>query len=249
MKLEKDLVILDFETTGIDVVADRIVQIGALKLRTDGTEEFKEVLVDPTIPIPLEASEVHGITDKMVEDKAPFRSIAKSFREFLVGCDLGGFNSNSYDLPLLNEEFVRAGLKPIDWNPSLIDVMLLYRKLYSGKLSDIYERFTGEPLEGAHSALEDVKASKVVLDYLINEAGLKDLKTSELDTYIQGDKERADLAGKFYKKEGEIFWNFGKHLNKTLKETAKDNGYINWFLSGSFPTESKNFLIEWNNTK
>lgn len=241
LKLEKDIVFFDVETTGVDTTTARIVQIATIKYKTDGTVEEKCYLINPEIHIPQEASEIHGITDEMVADKPTFKQFSKNLRSYFEGCDLGGFNSNSYDINVLNEEFSRAGVGIIDWNPALVDVMLLYRQQYSGKLGEIYKRFFGEELDGAHDALQDCRATVKILDKLLKDSNIS-CTSEEFDVSLQGENERIDFSGKFYKKDGVVYWAFGKHKDKTIIETKWDKGYIEWFLNGSFPTDSKEIL-------
>src|SRR3990172_1844736 len=166
MKLEKSIIYFDLETTGVETETARIVELACIKYKPDGTQEEKTILVNPTIPIPKEASDVHNITDEMVKDKPTFKQYAQGMRDWFKDCDLAGFNSNNYDVPLLSAEFERAGLEGIDWNPNLFDVLTLYRNLFPNTLSDVYKRLTGEELEGAHGALADITATKVIGDII-----------------------------------------------------------------------------------
>ncbi len=241
MKLEKPIVFFDIESTGVDTDKDRIVELACIKYNLDGSVEEKTILVNPGIPIPLEASEVHGITNEMVMDKPSFKQYAPSVRAFFLNCDLGGFNSNSYDIPLLSTEFERAGIEGINWNPSLLDGMLLYRKLFPNTLSDVFKRLTGEELEGAHGALADIKGTKRVVDILLEKLEGESVETvAQIDSFLQGDKLRVDLAGKLWKdSEGVVRYNFGKDKDKSVKE---NKGFGQWMLNQSFPKETKDKL-------
>lgn len=242
LKLERDIVFFDLETTGVNTTTARIVEIAVIKLTVDGEIIEKRYLINPEEDIPLEASEIHGITNEMVADKPPFRKYAKGIKDFFNGCDIGGFNSNSYDMNVLTEEFNRVGMQFLDWEANLIDVFVLYKKLHSSKLSEIYKRFFGEELDGAHNALIDVRATVKILFKMIDDWGLRDKTTTELSEYIYEDKPICDFAGLFYKKDGEVYWSFGKHKDCTITSTIDDKGYISWFLGSDFPTNSKNFL-------
>lgn len=240
MKLTKDICFFDLETTSVDTEAARIVEIACIKMKVDGTTEVKELRINPEIPIPPECTEIHGITDEMVKDCPKFKQVAKSMRDWFEGCDLGGYNSNSYDVPLLSAEFVRAGLEPINWEPNLLDVMQLYRHLYPNTLSDVYKRLTGKDLEGAHGAGEDVKGTIEIAEILIKDMVTK--TPEDIDKLLQGNKMRCDLAGKMYRdSEGVVRWNFGK--NKGLPVTKNDS-FNSWFLKQSFPQQSKDKLTE-----
>jgi len=244
--MKRPVIYFDLETTGVDSTKDRIVEIACIKYNPDGTSEKKYSLINPEIPIPQEASDVHGITDDIVQDAPTFKNLAKSMREWFYGCDLGGYNSNNFDVPLLSAEFERAGLDGIDWNPSLIDGLVLYRHLFPNTLSDVYERLTGEKLDNAHSAEADIEATKTIVDILIpklQEVAEEELNTIEdIDTYLQGEKKRFDLAGKLYTdKEGIVRYGFGKDVGKSVKDNP---GFAQWMLNQSFPGETKKKIRE-----
>ena len=129
MKLEKPIIYFDIESTGVETESARIIELACIKYNVDGAQEEKTILVNPGVPIPKEASDVHGITDEMVKDKPFFKQYAQAIRNWFEGCDLAGFNSDNYDIPLLSAEFERVGLEGINWNPNLLDVMKLYRLL------------------------------------------------------------------------------------------------------------------------
>ncbi len=242
MKLEKSIIYFDIESTGVETETARIVELACIKYNVDGTQEEKTILVNPGVPIPIEASDVHGITDEMVKDKPFFKQYAQAIRNWFEGCDLAGFNSDNYDIPLLSAEFERAGLEGINWNPNLLDIMKLYRLLYPNTLSDVYKRLTGKELEGAHGALIDIVGTKEIADILIPK--LQDLSETPLDyvkhidEYMQGDKRRFDLSGKMYvDTDGVVKWNFSKNKDKAV---LSDLGFVNWFMGQGFPQESKN---------
>lgn len=241
MELTKSIIFFDLETTGVDVNKDRIVEISATKKNPDGTQETKTILVNPTVPIPKEASDVHGITDEVVADAPTFAQISKSLRAWFDGCDLGGFNSDSFDVSLLNNELERAGLEGVTWNPSLVDVMKLYRKLHPNTLSDVYKRLIGKDLDNAHSAEADILATMEVLDCLYESMEEKPQSPQEMDLFLQGDKFRVDIAGKLYKDaDGVVRYNFGKEKDKSIKEAP---GFKKWMLDQSFiPKETKTIL-------
>mgnify|MGYP001176797288 FL=1 len=235
LKIEKPIIFFDLESSGLNTESDRIVQIGAIKYNPDGTTEEKDVLVNPEIDIPLDASEVHGITNEMVADAPVFKRISVNFRKWLEGCDFAHFNGDSFDLPLLNAELVRAGLDPIDWEFNSVDVLKLYRQLYPNTLSDVYKRLTGKEPENAHNAVFDLYMTKEILDILSKD--LEDSTPKGIDEFLQGDKKRYDIAGKMYKDtEGIVRWNFGKVKDQDVR---LDPGFGKWFLGQNFPKESK----------
>ena len=242
MKLERPIVYFDIESTGVETETARIVELACIKYNVDGTQEEKTILVNSGILIPIEASDVHGITDEMVKDKPFFKQYAQAIRNWFDGCDLAGFNSDNFDIPLLSAEFERSGLEGINWNPNLLDIMKLYRLLYPNTLSDVYKRLTGKELEGAHGALVDIVGTKEIADILIpklKETTEETLETvSDIDNFMQGDKKRFDLAGKMYvDTDGVVKWNFSKNKDKAV---LADAGFVSWFMGQGFPQESKN---------
>jgi DNA polymerase-3 subunit epsilon len=245
MKLERDVIWVDFEATDVDTETARIVQIAATKIKKDRTREVKETLINPEVEIPEASTEVHGITNEMVINSPTFKQLSISLREWFEDCDLGTFNGNSYDIPLLNAELVRAGLEPIDWEFNTFDARILYQKLFPNTLSDIYKRLTGKELENAHNAQSDVDATIEIGDILLNKLldENKDLEISniqDLDLYLQGEKLRVDISGKLYKDvEGVIRYNFGKDRDLSVKENP---GFARWMLNQSFAKETKDKL-------
>lgn len=240
MNIKRPIIIFDLETTGVEINKDRIVQIGAIKMNVDGSLEEKSVLINPTIPIPKEATEIHKITDEDIKDAPTFKQIAKNFCKWLTGCDIGGYNSDNFDVPLLIEEFARAGVQYPVGDINFIDVIKIERLVNSHKLEDTYKRYTGNELKDAHDALEDSKATLIVLQKqieLYNE--IIPNKIDELDQFCQGDKKRVDYAGKLYEKDGEIYWNFGKHKDQLVKETLE---YASWVIGVDFPSNTKDHL-------
>lgn len=236
--LKNPIIFFDLETTGVDTESSRIVEIACIKIMPNGDKEVKEYLINPSIPIPKEASDIHGITNDIVKDKPTFKQISASLRSWFQDCDLGGFNSNNYDIPLLSAELVRAGLEPINWNPNLLDAFSLYRYLFPNTLSDVYKRLTGKELEGAHGALADIEATIEIVEKLNSE----NKSVDEIDIMLQGDNLRVDLAGKLYKcKEGIVRYAFGKDKDKSLKN---EPGFARWMLNQSFPKETKDKINE-----
>lgn len=240
-KLEKPLIIFDLETTGVNVVKDRIVQIALLKISPDGHQEEKKTLINPMIPIPKEASEVHGILDEHVKDAPKFRQISKSLFEFMQGSDISGYNSDNFDVPLLIEEFFRCGIDfPSDDETNFIDFFQSERVIYSRKLTEAYKRYTGKELEDAHDAMADVYGTFEVMKGQLSKVGINSL-TELKNIYLDGDKKSYDFGNKLYKKDGEVFFNFGKHKDKRVKDFPS---YALWMINSDFPRDTKNKLIQ-----
>lgn len=237
IKLERPIITFDLETTGTNVETDRIVQIAATKKNMDGSVEQKNILINPLMPIPEGATEVHGISDEMVKDSPTFKQIAVSLQSWFRNCDIAGFNSDQFDIPLLSAEFNRLGLVFIDWDLSFVDVIKMYRHFYPNKLTDIYKRLFGFDFENAHDALSDVLATNAVMDKVVELNFEEDVTPKEIDDLLQGDRKRFDIAGKIYiNAEGIHCWSFGKNIDRPIKE---DMGFVNWVLSKDFPIETK----------
>lgn len=245
LKLYKPLCFFDLETTGTRIDKDRIVEICILKVNPDASRESKTWLVNPEMPISKESSAIHGIYDKDVANAPTFQEIAPKIMEMIAGADLGGFNSNRFDIPLLAEEFLRAGFDFDLSKIKLVDVQTIYHKLEPRNLSAAYNFYCQKTLENAHSAEADVLATFEVLDAQVghyedlpNEvAGL-----SELSFHNRF----ADLAGMihFNEKDEEIFA-FGKYKGQVVKEVfQKDLGYYGWLQSADFPLYTKKIFTK-----
>lgn len=239
LQITRPICFLDVETTGVNVEEDRIVEIGIFKKFPDGLEETKSRRINPGIPIPQSASEVHGITDELVKDCPKFINIAKGMHDFISGCDLAGFNCNSFDFPLLFHEFARAG---INWNYQdhfFIDMGNLYKIREPRTLGAAYKFYVGKDLENAHDASVDIKAT---YDVFVKQLTMyddlpKDIK--ELSLYSNYGKEIVDISGKFVKDEqGDYVFNFGSHKGKKAKTEKK---YLEWMLkpSSKFSADTK----------
>lgn len=258
LNLKKDLVFFDLETTGVSVSSDRIVQIGMVKYYVDGREKVEKVrLVNPTIPIPKEASEVHKITDEMVKDEPTFKQIAKALMEFIGDSDLCGFNSNRFDVPMLLEEFYRAGIEFNMTNRNSIDVWRIFQKMEPRNLKAAYKFYCNKNLEGAHDAINDIRATAEILERQLEVYEGVNYEESE-DVIeiapIVNDMEKLheftnfkgqlDYSGRIVLNENNIpIFNFGKYQNQSVLEVLKTNpGYYDWFMKSEFPTDSKKVL-------
>ena len=245
LKLYKPLCIFDLETTGINVSKDRIVEICILKVNPDASRESKTWIVNPGMPIPKESSAIHGIYDKDVVDAPTFKEIAPKIMEMIAGSDLGGFNSNRFDVPLLAEELLRA---EFDFDLSkfkLIDAQTIYHKMEPRNLSAAYNFYCKKTLENAHSAEADVLATFEVLDAQVGHYEDLPNEIAGLSDFSFHNK-FADLAGMihFNEKEQEIF-GFGKYKGQMVKEVfQKDIGYYGWLQSADFPLYTKKIFTK-----
>ena len=245
LKLTKPLCFFDLETTGTDVSKDRIIEIAIIKVNTDGSRESLEIRLNPGIPIPPESTLIHGITDEMVANEPKFKDKARNIYNFLKGCDLAGFNSDRFDIPLLVEELLRADLDFDFKNTKTIDVQNIFHKMEERTLSAALKFYCDKELTDAHTAIADAKAT---LDVLLAQLD----RYSELEPNVDflndfsTRKKTADFAGfLIYNKDDEICFGFGKHKGKKVNEILKEEpGYFGWILNADFPRYTKKILTE-----
>jgi DNA polymerase-3 subunit epsilon len=237
MNITRPIVFFDIESTGLDLSKDRAVSIATIKIDLEGKTTEKNILINPEMIIPKEASDIHGITDEMVADAPTFKQISKSLFSYFENCDMAGFNSDYYDVPLLMKEFSRCGIEFPTWELNLVDVLKFERILNSNKLEEVYKRYTGKALEGAHDALNDIRATFEVLMCQLQKNGKDDLTPQDIDLMCQGERKRFDISGKTYlNANGEVCWSIGKNANNLV---TKDTAYLNWVLNSNFPEETK----------
>jgi DNA polymerase-3 subunit epsilon len=258
LNLRNPLVFLDLETTGINVASDRIVEIALLKINTNGTEEEMLYRLNPEMPIPEQSTSIHGISDADVAEKPTFKEQAKTIANFIEGCDLAGFNSNRFDIPLLAEEFIRAGIDIELKKRKFIDVQAIFHKMEKRTLEAAYQLYCKKNLEGAHSAMVDTKATYEVLkaqldkydgiEYKDNQ-GKKSVPVvndvEELSTFSSYNK-NVDFIGRIvYDENGVEVFNFGKNKGIPVEKVLKEQpGYYGWIMNGDFPLYTKKVLTE-----
>ena len=245
LNLRNPLVFFDLETTGINIVKDRIVEISFVKVHPNGKEECKTRRINPEMPIPPESTAIHGITDEDVKDCPTFKEIAKSLATQIEGCDLAGYNSNRFDIPLLAEEFLRAGVD-IDLNRrKFIDVQTIFHKMEQRTLSAAYKFYCDKSLENAHTAEADTMATYEVLKAQLDRYPELQNDIDFLSKYSSYTN-NVDFAGRMvYNDKGEEIINFGKHKGRLVEEVLKtDLGYYEWMMKGDFPLNTKKKLTE-----
>ncbi|MDD2196992.1 MAG: 3'-5' exonuclease [Bacteroidales bacterium] len=243
IKIKNPLIFIDLETTGLDVVNDRIVEMAALKLMPNGDRELKTRRINPTIPIPAESTAIHGITNDDVKDEPTFKEIAKSLAKFMEGCDLAGFNSNRFDFPLLAEEFLRADVDFDFRKRKFIDVQTIFHKMEKRTLEAAYKFYCSKDLDDAHTAEADTLATfEVLMAQLDRYPELEnDINfLSEFSTHNQN----TDFAGRIiYDENGVEVFNFGKHKGKPVEAVLeKEPNYYAWMMNGDFPLYTKKVL-------
>ena len=244
LSLERPICFIDLETTGINVSTDRIVEIAIVKIGLDGTKQVKRRLVNPEMPIPKASSDVHGITDEMVKDAASFKIMANEIKQFIEGSDIGGYNSNRFDVPMLNEEFLRAGISVDIEHRKLLDVQKVFHMMEQRTLSAAYQFYCHKTLEGAHTAEADATATWEILEAQIiryPQIG----NTVESIVKFTGEDEIIDFARRLVYDNGVAVFNFGKHKGKSVIEVLKgEPQYYDWMMKGDFPLHTKQKLTE-----
>jgi len=245
LKLKRPIVFIDLETTGINVSSDRIVEISALKISPNGSEQWMTTLVNPEMPIPPKVTAIHGISDSDIAGAPTFREIAKNLTSFLEGCDLAGYNAMKFDIPVLAEEFLRTNVEFNFRKRKYIDVQVIFHKKEQRNLEAAFRFYCKRELENAHSATADTKATYEVLK-------------AQLDTYsdLENDVDKlaefssfnnnVDFAGRIILDENGIeMFNFGKHKGRSVEQVFREEpSYYSWMMNGDFPLYTKKILTE-----
>ena len=245
LNLKRPIVFFDLETTGVDTARDRIVEISLVKVMPDGREIVKTRRINPGMHIPAEASAIHHITDEDVKDCPQFAQIAKSLAQFLEGCDFGGFNSNRFDLPVLVEEFLRAGVDVDFKRRRFIDVQNIFHKMEQRTLVAAYKFYCDKNLEEAHSAEADTLATYEVLKAQLDRYPELQNDVAALAEFSTRDK-TADYAGRILINEkGEEVFGFGKYKGRKVEEIFdSEQSYYAWMMNGDFPLYTKKVITE-----
>lgn len=244
--LKRPLVVFDLETTGLYPKSDRIVEIAAVKVNPDGTEERLEHLLNPTIPIPREASDIHGITDEAVKDCPTFADLADEILSFFEGCDVSGFNSDKYDIPCLEAEFLRVGRSFSASVVDRLDVMRIYHKMERRDLKSAVKYYCGREHVGAHGAMADAVATLDVLKAQLSrtDGAYATLQGKDIHQLVEEisprDPLNADQNGCFRWRDGELYVNFGKKKGESLKRIMlHEPNFLKWISKGDFETDTK----------
>ncbi|MEO6917281.1 MAG: 3'-5' exonuclease [Chitinophagaceae bacterium] len=244
LELTRPLAFIDLEATGINLGSDRIVEIAIVKVNPDLSKIVKRKLINPEMPIPPVVTEIHGITDDMVRDAPTFKQASNEIRQFIENCDLAGYNSNRYDIPLLMEEFLRADVDFDMKGRRLLDVQRIYHMMEQRTLSAAYKFYCEKDLQGAHGAEADAMATCEVLDAQV-------LKYEQLgktlDTVLKftGEEVVVDFARRFIMDKGTEVFNFGKYKGKPVADVLKaEPQYYDWMMKGDFTMHTKKKLTE-----
>lgn len=244
LQLNRPLAFIDLETTGINISTDKIVEIAIVKIMPGGEKVVKRKLVNPQMPIPAGATQVHGITDEMVKDAPTFKQVANEIKQFLEGCDIGGYNSNRFDIPLLIEEFLRVGINFSEQGRKFVDVQKVFHMMEQRTLSAAYKFYCNKSLEDAHSAEADATATWEVLEAQV-------LRYPQLGNTVEsivkftGEDDIVDFARRFIKVNGVEIFNFGKHKGKPVTQVIKEEPqYYDWMMKGDFAMDTKQKFTE-----
>jgi DNA polymerase III subunit epsilon len=244
LQLTRPLAVIDLETTGVNIGSDRIVEIAIVKIMPDGSRQVKRKLINPEMPIPPGATEVHGISNEMVKDAPTFKQAANEIKMFMANCDLAGYNSNRFDIPLLVEEFLRAGLD-IELNDRcLLDVQRVFHMMEQRTLSAAYKFYCDKILDGAHSAEVDALATWEVLEAQVKRYPQLGASVDAIVKFT-GEDQIVDFARRFVMENGVEVFNFGKHKGKPVTLVLKQEPqYYDWMMKGDFPLHTKQKLTE-----
>jgi len=244
LQLKKPLAIIDLETTGVNLSTDRIVEIAIVRIQTDGTQQIKRKLLNPEIQISEVSRNLHGIDNAMVKDAPTFKQVANEIKQFLDNCDLAGYNSNRFDIPLLAEEFLRVGLEFDFSHRRLVDVQKIFHMMEQRTLGAAYKFYCNKDLEGAHGAQADAVATWEVLQAQITKYPQLGTSVETIITCI-GDDSIVDFARRMIMENGVEVFNFGKHKGRPVMDVLKaEPQYYDWMMKGDFPKHTKAKLTE-----
>lgn len=244
LQLSRPIVFIDLETTGINLATDRVIEIAIVKILPDRTRHVKHKIVNPQIPIPKKSSEIHGITDDKVKDAPTFKEIANELKQFIDIADLSGYNSNRFDIPLLIEEFLRAGLTLDMTNRRMLDVQQIFHMMEKRTLEAAYKFYCEKELIDAHSAEADASATWEILEAQLTRY---EHLGETLDTILQftGEEKYVDFARRFVMDNDVEVFNFGKHKGRAVCDVLKaEPQYYDWMMKGDFPLHTKQKLTE-----
>ena len=245
LELTRPVAFIDLETTGVNLSSDRIVEIAIVKVLPDGERQVKRKLINPEMAIPKPSSDIHGITDDMVKDAPTFKQSANEIKQYLENCDLGGYNSNRFDIPMLMEEFLRAGMEVDLTDRRMIDVQHIFYSMEPRTLTAAYKFYCQKELVDAHSAEADVQAT---IDVLLAQLKRYEQLGNSVDSILGviGEEKIVDYARRFsFDDNGNEIFNFGKFKGRTVSQVLKtEPQYYDWMMKGDFPLHTKKKLTE-----
>jgi DNA polymerase-3 subunit epsilon len=245
LSLHRPIIFFDLETTGTNHATDRIVEIALVKLLPGGRRDTWAQRLNPGVPIPAECTAIHGITDVDVKDAQTFRQIAKELWTWMKGCDLGGYNAARFDLPLLVEEFLRAGVV-VDFSAAkMIDVQKIFFKMEQRTLSAAMRFYCGKAMENAHSAEADTNATIEILEAQIDHYQELTNDVSALHEFLCDEEPPVDYARTMIRRNGQVIFNIGKYKGRAVEEVFhKDPSYYDWMMKADFSLHTKQKISE-----
>ena len=244
LKLTRPLAFIDLETTGMNLGTDRIVEIGMVKILPDGNKSVKRKLLNPEMIISQASVDIHGITNEMVKDAPNFKQAANDIKQFLDNCDLSGYNSNRFDIPMLMEEFLRVEVEFDMKGRKLVDVQKVFHMMEQRTLTAAYKFYCQKNLDGAHSAEADATATMEILHAQV-ERYPQIGNTIDSILKFTGEEVIVDFARRFIMEKGVEVFNFGKHKGRPVTEVLKaEPQYYDWMMRGDFPLHTKQKLTE-----
>ncbi len=245
LNLKRPVAFIDLETTGVNLSSDRIVEIAIIKVLPDGERQVKRKLINPEMLIPKQSSDIHGITDEMVKDAPTFKQSGNEIKQYLENCDLGGYNSNRFDIPMLMEEFLRAGMEVDLSDRRMIDVQHIFYSMEPRTLTAAYKFYCQKELVDAHSAEADVQAT---IDVLLAQLDRYKNLGNSIDSILEviGEEKIVDYARRFsFDDKGREVFNFGKFKGRPVADVLKtEPQYYDWMMKGDFPLHTKKKLTE-----
>jgi DNA polymerase-3 subunit epsilon len=245
LSLKRPIAFIDLETTGVNLSSDRIVEIAIIKVMPDGSRVVKRKIINPEMAIPTQSSDIHGITDEMVKDAPTFKQAGNEIKQFLEQCDLGGYNSNRFDIPILMEEFLRAGMDVDLSNRRMIDVQHIFYSMEPRTLTAAYKFYCQKELVNAHSAEADISAT---IDVFMAQIEKYNTLGNTVDSILStiGEDKIVDYARRFsFDDKGIEVFNFGKYKGRSVADVLKNEPqYYDWMMKGDFPLHTKQKLTE-----
>ena len=244
LELTRPLAFIDLETTGVNLSCDRIIEIAIVKVMPDGSRQIKNKILNPQISIPKGSSDIHGFTDEMVQGSPTFKEVANELKQFIDNADLSGYNSNRFDIPLLMEEFLRAGIEIDMTNRRMVDVQHVFHMMERRTLSAAYQFYCNKTLTDAHSAEVDATATFEILEA---QTQRYDQLGNTLDSILAftGEEKIVDFARRMIMENDVEIFNFGKHKGKPVRDVLKtEPQYYDWMMKGDFPLHTKKKLAE-----
>lgn len=243
LALKNPIIFFDLETTGTNILRDRIVEISYIKVTPSGNETERTLRINPGMPIPAEATAIHHITDDDVKNAPPFKQVAQELANVFLGCDIAGFNSNRFDVPMLMEEFLRAGVNIDLSRRKFVDVQTIFHKMEQRTLIAAYKFYCGKDLTEAHSANADTRATYEVLKAQLDHYPSLKNDIAFLSDFSSQNK-NVDLMGRIiYNEAGKEVFNFGKYKGQLVEDVfRRDIGYYSWMMQGEFPANTKQVI-------